>query len=145
MRVYRYILEQNWSYQHKNFEGVSLQHQWFTIEKGTLTIHKNYAWDGCSPKMYILGVGTLGTPDGALRYGRPWTYHASLVHDVLCQFRYDLPFTKRQVIEVFYDQLHALRFPLRRLYVWVVKHFGPQDFAMATIERNPVVDKVAQK
>lgn len=129
MPVYRYLLEQDWSYQHDNFQGISKQHPWFTLEKGLLTVHKNYAWDGCSPKMYIFGVCTIGTPDGAMRFGRPWTYYASLVHDVLCQFRHDLPLTKHQVVEVFDDQLNASSFPLRHLYTWVVNHLGPQDFA----------------
>ena len=96
--------------------------------KGRLIIRTGYAWDGCTPKFSILGLVVLGVPDGRLRHNVPMTYHASLVHDALCQFRHEIPITKQQVNAIFNDMLWEVGFPLRRLYVGAVNKFGPQDF-----------------
>ena len=128
MHVWRFQLSENYQYQHPAFNGITFANDWINISDGLLTIKQGYTWDGCSPKRYLFGLFTLGVPDGTLRFGKPWTYHASLVHDVLCQFRQDLPLSKQQVTQVFNDQLAELRWPLRRLYVWAVDNFGPQDF-----------------
>lgn len=70
----------------------------FHDQKGTLrvstsgnvwTIHKGYAWDGCSPKIFLFGRH-LGTPDfEATRAASAW-------HDSAGQFRH-LECTKQQI------------------------------------------------
>lgn len=128
MYVWRYQLDEDFSYEHHHFLGIEFENEWIRIEGGVISVKKGYAWDGCSPKKNIFGLFTIGTPDGALHLGKPWAAQASLVHDTLCQFRKTLPLTKQQVVEIFDDQLKALDWPLRRAYVWAVDRFGPQDF-----------------
>ena len=67
----------------------------------------------------------MGTPDGALREGKPWTYYASMVHDALCQYDTQVPLKKDEVVRIFNDMLEEVGFPLRRQYVAVVNKNGP--------------------
>ena len=55
---------------------------------GRLIIPREYTWDGCTPKFSILDIFVIGTPDGIknINTGKPKTYFASLVHDVLYQY-----------------------------------------------------------
>ncbi|NQZ32530.1 MAG: hypothetical protein HRU06_14780 [Oceanospirillaceae bacterium] len=123
-----YCLPKPYRFRHSLLAGVQFKNQWLTIKNGTLTIATHYAWDGCTPKYTILGLFTIGIPDGTLRNGLPWLYHPSLVHDVLCQFRHQLPFTQQQVTQIFNDHLHAVNWPLTTLYTTAVTLLGPQDF-----------------
>ena len=130
MHVWRYQLSQDYTYNHPEFALVrNIAVPYVSIKDSTIRIGAGYSWDGCSPKLYILGFWTVGTPDGALKQGLPWTYHASLVHDALCQYRHVVGLNKQQVLRVFNDQLAEAKWPLRKLYVWAVDKFGPQDFA----------------
>lgn len=54
---------------------------------GTITVMKDYAWDGCTPKFYAADL-RFEMPEGAThRDSRlPCTYYATLVHDALYQF-----------------------------------------------------------
>ena len=64
---------------------------------GRITVTREYAWNGCSPKVCIFDL-LVGTPDGVVhvRTGRPKTYFASMVHDALYQFlRCNSPITRR--------------------------------------------------
>ncbi|EGG93500.1 hypothetical protein IMCC1989_1159 [gamma proteobacterium IMCC1989] len=131
MSVYQYYLEEDHIYRHPAFKGVSFSNGWVSIANGQIIIYKGYAWDGCSPKKHLFGMFIIGTPDGALRFGKPWTYYASLVHDVLCQFRHHIPLSKEQVTQIFNDQLLEAKWPLRRPYVWAVDNFGPQNFKVS--------------
>ncbi len=128
MNAWRYRLSSCFSYAHKSFDGIGYSNEWVSISDGVISIKKGYAWDGCSPKKYIFGVLYFGVPDGNLYFGKPWTYYASLVHDVLCQYRNDIPISKDDVIKVFNDQLTEIGWPLRCVYVSAVSWFGPQDF-----------------
>lgn len=128
---YKFKLESEFTHVHPLFNGVEFENSLVTINGGVMKISPGYAWDGCSPKFNIAGLLTVGTPDGSLRHGYAWTYYSSLVHDVLCQFRYELPFTKDQVIAVFEDQLKGCSWPLTRIYVGAVSLFGPKDFGKA--------------
>jgi hypothetical protein len=128
MPVYLYTLELSYQHSHALFDGIEFKNEWISINNGELTIHSKYSWDGCTPKAQPFGLFTIGTPDGSLRFGKPWLYYPSLVHDALCQFRDDLPFTKQQVIQIFEEHLQQVEWPLCTLYVAAVKHFGPQDF-----------------
>lgn len=57
-------------------------------KNGKIIIKKGYAWDGNSPKINVLDVFWLGTPDGIIHEGKPITYYASMIHDALGQFKY---------------------------------------------------------
>ena len=47
---------------------------------GTITVKEGYAWDGCSPKLNVLDLFWVGTPDGAINENKPVTYYASLLN-----------------------------------------------------------------
>ncbi len=128
MPVYLYTLPAPFSYSHCHFDGVNFSNDWITISDGTLTINTAYSWDGCTPKWQPFGLFTIGTPDGALRYGKSWLHDQSLVHDVLCQFRHQLPFSQEQVTQIFSEHMQAVQWPLHRTYTFAVNHLGPQDF-----------------
>ena len=127
-KAWKFKLAQDYRYRHSAFTGIEFANDWTRITDGQITVFKGYAWDGCSPKFTLTGLFTFGTPDGVLRHGLPWTYHASLVHDVLCQFRPDHGLTQRQVTDLFADMLTQTRWPLTWLYVRAVWHLGPKDF-----------------
>ena len=126
--MWRYRLERDFVLEHPVFDDIAFVNDWCEISSGKLQVYKGYAWDGCSPKRTVLGLITVGAPDGALRHGKPWTYYASLVHDVLCQYRRELKLTKAQVVGVWRDMLIDAQWPLTGLYTKAVDWFGPQDF-----------------
>lgn len=132
MKAYKFKLDEDYTYKHGLFEGVEFISEWASIAGGQITIRKGYAWDGCSPKRTFTGLFAFGTPDGVLRHGKPWTYHASLVHDVLCQYRGQYNgqhgLSQLQVVWIFGDMLKEVNWPLTKLYVWAVSRLGPQDF-----------------
>ncbi len=128
MSVYLYTLSAPFSYSHYHFDGVTFSNEWITIADGILTIKTAYSWDGCTPKWQPFGLFTIGTPDGALRFGKPWLYYQSLVHDVLCQFRHQLPFNQEQVTQIFSEHMQGTKWPLHQLYTNAVTIFGPSDF-----------------
>jgi hypothetical protein len=91
-----------------------------------VTVTKDYAWDGCTPKACLFDI-VFGVPDGVVdsRTGQPKAYHASLVHDALYQFLRDgLPFTRRQADAFFLALLRETGFGPRRLYWLAVRAFG---------------------
>lgn len=53
--------------------------EWIRMTHNCMVLRKGYAWNGCTPKFYLLGIW-WGTPDF------PSTIRASLWHDVLYQF-----------------------------------------------------------
>lgn len=126
---WRYMLTSDFGYSSHHLHGVTFENRWVCIKYGNIVIREGYAWDGCSPCICVLGLFYLGPPDGAQHLGVPATYYASLVHDVLCQWRHEIPITKHAVTKIFQDLLEEVRFPLRRLYVAAVNCFGPQVFA----------------
>lgn len=123
-----YQLERDYSYKHPLLRGIEFENAWITIRNCTMTIKKKYAWDGCTPKWSLFGVCWVGVPDGILRLGKPWTYYASLIHDVLCQYRDKITISKRAVTQIFNDVMERDQFPLRPIYRWFADTLGPQDF-----------------
>ena len=57
--------------------------------KGEIIVFQGYSWDGNSPKINIFDLFWLGVPDGIITSNRPITYYASLIHDILGQFKKD--------------------------------------------------------
>lgn len=66
----------------------------------------------------------IGTPDGHIdhRTMKPYTYYASLVHDVLYQYLDSVPVSKAQIDRLFLQMLGD--FKLRKLYYFCVKHLA---------------------
>jgi hypothetical protein len=112
--------------------GWSLDHQfvakWLEIDTdGKLKVKANesgYAWDGCTPKKSIFNLLIIGTPDGHIDYRtmQPFTYHASMVHDVLYQYLDSVPVTKKQIDRLFLKMLGD--FKPRYIYYLFVRLFG---------------------
>lgn len=132
MKTWRYKLNAPFTYSHALLQGVVFSCEWATIKDGCISIEQGYAWDGCSPAWNIPKTNRwLGTPDGFRRKdGKPESYEASLVHDVLCQFSKLIPMTKEQVCDLFYEMLRQGGFskPTAKLYRKAVYIFGPQKW-----------------
>lgn len=124
-----YQLEHDYHYHSPLLSGVEFSNDWCRIADGTIHIRAGYAWNGCSYKWDVLGLFTLGTPDGRLHLGKPITYHASLVHDVLCRYKSAIPIRKAQAVGLFNAMLREVGFQPCWLYVQVVNWLGPQHFA----------------
>ena len=96
--AWRYALGSDYGYCSPLLDGIEFENEWVTIRESAIRIRAGYAWDGCSPCISVLGLFYVGTPDGAQHLGLPATYHASLVHDVLCQWRAEIPVTRARSI-----------------------------------------------
>jgi hypothetical protein len=83
---------------------------WLTITHKSIIISKNYAWDGCTPKIWW-GVW-WGTPDFEC------TRLASLVHDALLQFHRTqrFPLCRYEIDNIFKSILHQNKCSLKYLY-----------------------------
>ncbi|MFT6989820.1 MAG: hypothetical protein ACJASL_001793 [Paraglaciecola sp.] len=107
---------------------------------------KAYAWDGCSPKRLFFWLALIGTPDwwhgeqkiqaineqGELVDKKVFwqlCMHASLVHDALYQYLDNIPLSKIEVDQLFYDMLLEAGMPklLARVYHFSVQQFGAND------------------
>lgn len=71
----------------KNSSGISSRLVKIT-KKGKIIVFKGYSWDGNSPKINFLDLFWIGIPDGLTKRNKPITYYASLIHDVLGQFKF---------------------------------------------------------
>ncbi len=112
-------------------KGYSFKNEWIEITPdGTLTIFaseeegKEYAWDGCTPKLCVFGR-VIGTPDGRIGAdGRPITWKASLVHDALYQFIQYHKIPRKQIDDLFLANLREADFQAAWLYWAAVRTFG---------------------
>lgn len=131
--MWRYRLSTPFRWQSPHLLGVEFSNRWVHIQHAQIHIAAGYAWDGCSPTLRLAGGALwLGPWDGPLMPdGRPATFHASLVHDALCQFRRELHgLTKEATVALFADMLRQGGAPgwMCRLYPLAVRHFGPQNW-----------------
>lgn len=124
--IYAFTLEQPYQ---RNFEELinldnlvfkdDRQREWFSIKRdGTLTVNKDYSWDGCSPKFRI-GPVLMGVWDGPIQdSGRPLLWEASLVHDALCQYnkKYKVPFSRKMIDELFLKLMLEVQWEQANLY-----------------------------
>lgn len=95
-------------------------------KNGEIRVLKEYAWDGCTPKIAIWDI-VFGTPDGVpnRKTRRPKTYYASLLHDALYQFlACGVPLSRREIDRVFLDLMTRDSFGPRYLYYAVVRLLG---------------------
>jgi hypothetical protein len=92
-----------------------------TTGSGQMVINAGYAWNGCNPSLSVLDLFWIGTPEGIVgpdTAGKPITYQASLVHDVLIQFNV-IP--RKEADRIFYKLLKQANFKLAWLYYGVVR------------------------
>lgn len=122
-KIYKFVHHMDISIQ-TSLLGRSFKNDWIEIsETGLITCtcsnpsERGYAWDGCSPKRNFLDI-TWGTPDGKLDFEteKPITYYASLFHDVLYQFKREVPVTRLESDDLFKEMLKLDRFSLWLLY-----------------------------
>lgn len=130
MNPWRYRLTDPYTHRSPHLAGVSFSNRWLTIEGGAIRIEAGYAWDGCSPSWPIFGGALwLGPWDGPLGIdGRPAGFHATMVHDALCQFAPAIQIERSSTVALFAEMLAAGGMPrfLQRLYVAAVFIFGPR-------------------
>ena len=96
------------------------------LSDGRIIVLQEYAWDGCTPKFCLLDI-LIGIPDGAVdtTTGHPKAWHASLVHDALCQFLpAGVPLTRAQSDKCFLLLMEERQFALRYLYYGASRLFG---------------------
>lgn len=131
--TWRYRLDTPFEMVAPELIGIDFSNERITIRHARIRIAASYAWDGCSPSWRLPGGIWLGVPDGPLTTeGKPVTFHATLVHDALCQFRPDIPnLSKKQTVDLFRSMLIESGAPtwMIRLYPWAIDHFGPQNWS----------------
>ena len=91
---------------------------------GWRIMRAGYAWNGCSPKRYVRGVGWVGTPD-TLRNRR-----GSLFHDGGYQASGDTlyPLTREQEDYLFLLNLREDRFLMSYAWYGAVRDFGASSW-----------------
>lgn len=126
---YKFKINEDYTYTDTGWSLTSeFRGKWLHISKnGFVTVKSNetgYAWDGCTPKWSLLNLVIIGVPDGHIdhRTMKPFTYHASLVHDALYQYLDTVPVSKEDIDKLFLKMLGD--FKMRRLYYWAAKYFG---------------------
>ena len=125
---WRYVLDQPFYFRHHLLDDISWECPWAVIADGVIKIRAGYAWDGCSPAIRLPGGIWIGPPDGPRGSdGLPAAFHASLVHDVLCQYANTVPLGADAVSQVFYDllRIYGASAWRARLYQLAVLVFGP--------------------
>lgn len=95
----------------------------FTLYGNRLTVSEGFSWDGCSPKFRLFGK-VWGTPDGRIVDGKPITWEASLVHDILYKYLESLPFIRKEVDKIFYELLKRKKFKWAKVYYIAVRRLG---------------------
>lgn len=133
MAVYKYklpydvIIERQYTFLNK--QKYVTRTAWGDIETGgsCIKLHafKDYAWDGCSPKIKV-GSNVIGIWDGFThsKMLKPKTYFASLAHDLLYQLLPKHNLTRKEADLIFYELLKEADFELPNFYYGAVRLFG---------------------
>ncbi len=126
--IYKFITCEDLTFKNTSIQ-INFTNEWLQIsENGDVVVKGSngtgYAWDGCTPKWNIFDLFLVGTPDGRtiVNTGKPITYYASLIHDVLCQFHSEIGISRKEVDKVFL--LYLGDFSLRYLYYFSVRSYG---------------------
>jgi len=129
--IYKFVIQQDLLYKGTPIKK-TFSNSWLQIsQSGDIVVKgtngSGYAWDGCTPKYNIFDLLLVGTPDGRtiVSTGKPITYYASLIHDILCQYGEDIGISRRQADDVFLIYLGD--FELRHLYYVAVRSYGLID------------------
>lgn len=133
VRVWKFVHHGDFEIQVDFLKGRSCDYNWMKITPdGTLTVKshgdRGFAWDGCTPKWNFADF-TFGTPDGKLiKFGpgdyKPITYYASMVHDVIYQYKACVPITRKEADKLFFQMLREKQFMFRVVYYAVVRMGG---------------------
>ena len=139
-KLWKFVHHDDFQYQSTMLEGREFEGKWLKIDNdGTITVKgsqdqkRGYAWDGCTPKFNFLQI-TWGNFDGNMHKHfilstgqhsyKPKTYYASMVHDVLYQYKRCVPVTRKEADRIFLYQLREAKWMWAGLY-WVgVRLFG---------------------
>lgn len=130
-KVYKFVHRED-EYFLTNITGIEYHHKdgWFSIHPDgkfeiRASLGKGYAWDGCTPKWELLDL-IVGTPDGRLDYltEEPITYYASMVHDILYQFKDEIPVSRNTADKLFHIIMKQADYWWRGLYFAIVSLFG---------------------
>lgn len=132
-KIRKFVSKEDYSYQTDLLKGRICKFNWMEInEEGIITIKgsykKGYAWDGCTPKINLLQI-TWGNFDGKLkRFAsgnyKPYTYYASMIHDVLYQYKRCVPVTRKEADLILYKMLKEAGFIWAGIYYIGVRAFG---------------------
>jgi hypothetical protein len=135
---WRYKLKQHFELFAPEVIGVFFVNEWLRIEHGRIIIQPEYSWDGCSPTLKLQGWRFFpngiwfGPWDGPLgKDARPTTWKATLIHDVLCQFREEIPDLKKDATVALFKRLlveNDSPFWISLIYPLAVDWFGPQEW-----------------
>ena len=128
--IYKYVVKKDIIFKgtsiKKSFRG---ENEFLGItESGDIIVRGSYkdgyAWDGCTPKFNIFDLCLIGIPDGRsiVNTEKPITYYASMVHDILYQYRDIIGITRKEADEVFLYYLGD--FQLRHLYYGAVRLYS---------------------
>ena len=125
-----------------NITGRTFETEFFKVEpSGKMTIlgsnKSGYAWDGCTPKKEWLDM-IIGTPDGRLDYEteKPITYYASMVHDVIYQYKEEIDISKKEADVLFKLILKSANFYWTEAYYFAVTNFGGKGVKWFREESN---------
>jgi hypothetical protein len=116
---YRFVTNREISIHHnlkidKQYRFIVNDRIWLRITQHSIIVSKEYAWDGCTPKIWK-GIW-WGVPDFNENI------LASLIHDILLQFhKEEFPFTREQIDMIFKDIMINSGFKLWWIYYNVVK------------------------
>lgn len=128
-KVYKYVHDED-VWLETNLQTEAHENDVLRIESGGKIMVKGsvgngYAWDGCSPKKHFLHF-LIGTPDGKLDYRteKPITYYASMVHDIIYQFKSEVDISRKEADVLFKITLKESGFMWSGLYYLMVRLFG---------------------
>ena len=131
-KVWKFVLQEDYTKTFEILKGRNCEFNWLRIVDGEITVkgsYKNgYAWDGCTPKLNLFHI-TWGNFDGQLnRFSKgnykPYTYYASMVHDVLYQYKRCAPITRKEADLIFYHLLKEAGFMWAPVFYAGVRLFG---------------------
>jgi hypothetical protein len=128
-KVYKYVHHEDVHIK-TNIIDRPFANEWLRIDNdGTITVlasrEGGYAWDGCSPKWHFLDL-MFGTPDGRFDHTteKQITYYASMFHDVMYQFKEQIPLSRLEADIIFQLNLMKAKFLLQALYFFGVRTGG---------------------
>jgi hypothetical protein len=121
--VYKFKLDKD--YKARFPYRITFKNDWVNIEKHSITVKKGYSWDGCTPYLFnLLGLWAIKTPDGVCKEGKQMLYYPSLIHDVLYQFKGEMPLLRIEVDKIFFYDMVKKGFIFANVYYLMVRLFG---------------------
>ena len=95
------------------------------MAQGELNIPAGYEWlswlEQLQVPLVFVGIWPIGVPDPRYKYGRPWTWEASLIFHALSHYRSCFGLTRSQIIDIYRVQLRSRKVPLCSVFVGCAK------------------------